>query len=90
MSISSIVREHSAGSRDGRIVLVELTEAENPERGGRYTLKRWHSEKKAAEPAEGGWRHERIVLQSLNPDIASITLTDSEGVRVIAEFVASL
>jgi hypothetical protein len=53
-------------------------------------LKRWHSEKEAAEPAEGGWRHERIVLESLNSNVRSITLTDGAGARVIAEFVATL
>lgn len=36
------------------------------------------------------WRHERIVLESLNPEVPSITLTDAEGARVIAEFVTTL
>jgi len=86
----AVLRSGVEGSREGRIVLVELSEAEDPEGGGRYTLKRWHSEKEAAEPEEGGWRHERIALESLNPDVPSITLTDGEGAKVIAEFVATL
>ncbi len=65
-------------------------QADDPEGGGRYTLKCWHSEKAAAEPEEGGWRHERIVLESLNREIGSITLADANGVKVVAEFIASL
>jgi hypothetical protein len=30
------------------------------------------------------------VLESLNPDLPSITITDGEGVKVIAEFIATL
>ncbi len=86
----AVLRFPVEGSRNGRIVLLELTEAEDPEGGGRYTLKRWRSEKTAADDSEGGWQHERIVLESLNPDVPSITLTNAEGARVIAEFVATV
>ncbi len=86
----AVLRFPVEGSRNGRIVLLELTEAEDPEGGGCYTLKRWRSEKTAAEESEGGWQHERIVLESLNPDVPSITLTNAEGARVIAEFVATV
>jgi len=86
----AVLRTPVVGSRNGRIVLVELTEAEDPEGGARYTMKRWRSKKAAAEAGEGGWRHERIVLESLNADVPSITLSNAEGARVIAEFVATL
>jgi type I restriction enzyme R subunit len=86
----AVLRAPVPGSREGRIVLVELTETEDPEGGGRYTLKRWHSEKSVAEESEGGWRHERIMLQSINNAFEPIVLTDSQGARVIAEFVTSL
>lgn len=41
-----------AGSRAGKIVLAELHEATDPEGGGSYTVKRYHSEKVADE--DGG------------------------------------
>ena len=85
-----VLRTPVEGDREGRDLMVELTDAEDPEGGGRYTVKRWHSEKVAAGGDEGGWRHSRIVLQSLNPDIPSIELNGGEGLRVVGEFVATL
>jgi hypothetical protein len=70
-------------------LLVELTEAGDPEGGGRYTLKRWHSEKKSVEAHEGSWRHERVELQSVNPSYGPIVLADGDGARVVAEYVAT-
>ncbi len=76
-----VFRAGVVGSRQGRLVLVE-----NLETGGnnRYTVKRYVSEK-AAE--EGGWRHTRIRLESLNPDYPSWDLDpDEEKYRIVAEF----
>jgi phage repressor protein C with HTH and peptisase S24 domain len=86
----AIFRAPVAGSRSGRIVLVELTEPEDPEGGGRYTVKLWRSDKTATEPSEGGWRHDQIMLEPLNPSFKPIVLTDSQSARVIGEFVATL
>jgi SOS-response transcriptional repressor LexA len=85
-----VFRSNVVGVREGRLLLVELTEADDPEGGGRYTLKRWHSEKKSVEAHEGGWRHEHILLQSLNPRYAPIAVEGSEDVRVVSEYVATL
>ena len=73
-------RSGVAGSREGRLVLVEDLGA----RGNtRYAVKRYHSEKQG-----GDWRHSRIQLQSLNPDYPSWDLeTDEEKYRILAEFV---
>jgi phage repressor protein C with HTH and peptisase S24 domain len=70
------------GSREGRLVLVEFL-------GGgvndRYTVKRYHSEKRRT---EDGWRHERIRLEPLNPEFEAWDLDlDEERFRIIAEFV---
>jgi ATP-dependent helicase YprA (DUF1998 family) len=76
------------GSREGKIVLARLHEATDPEGGGSYTVKRYHSEKAADE--DGGWRHTRIELQSLNREIPDIELEPGMEVDVIAEFVGVL
>ena len=76
------------GSREGKIVLAQLHEATDPEDGGSYTVKRYHSEKAADE--DGSWRHTRIVLQSLNREVEDIELEPEMDVDVIAEFVAVL
>lgn len=75
-------RRGVAGSREGRLVLVE-----NLETGGndRYTVKRYHSEKHAS---AGAWSHGRIHLHSLNPGYPSWDLDpDEDKYRILAEFV---
>jgi len=74
------------GTRQGKIVLVQLRDATDPETGERYTVKRYESEK-----AKSGdsWRHERITLKPVNPHFKSIVLTgaDEGELQVIAEVV---
>ncbi|HWO71020.1 MAG TPA: DEAD/DEAH box helicase [Actinomycetota bacterium] len=77
------------GSRDRKVVLVQLAGAEDPEGGGRYTVKRYRSEKVAMD--DGTWRHSRIWLEPANPSFEPIELApDEESVAVIAEFVRVL
>jgi hypothetical protein len=78
-----------AGSRQGKLLLIwNRTTSES---GGRYTIKRYTSEKTADEE---GWRHERIHLEPLNPDFDAWDLDPSEfesgAYRVIGEFVRVL
>lgn len=76
------------GSREGRIVLVQHRDIHDPETGGTYTVKRYHSGK--IEDPDGTWRHPAIELRPVNPDYKPIVLppeTDETEVRVIAEFV---
>ncbi|HUA20208.1 MAG TPA: DUF3037 domain-containing protein [Bryobacteraceae bacterium] len=76
-----VFRHGVAGSRQGRLVLVE-NRADNS-----YTVKRYLSEKSAG----GEWRHTRIRLESLNPDYPSWDLDpDEDKYRIIAEFVRVL
>jgi phage repressor protein C with HTH and peptisase S24 domain len=49
------------GSRQGKIVLVELRDVVDPESGGRYTVKRYESEKVVSEE---GWRHAVVRLRA--------------------------
>ena len=77
------------GTRQGKIVLVQLLDATDPETGQRYTVKRYKSEK----TQEGdSWRHEKITLEPVNPDFEPIVLTgaDEGELQVIAELVEVL
>jgi phage repressor protein C with HTH and peptisase S24 domain len=81
-----VFRQGVAGSRQGRLVLVEQL-------GGgandRYTVKRYASEK--AQREDGTWSHEKITLEPLNPEFEAWTLDqEEERFRIVAEFVRVL
>ena len=82
-----IFRAPVEGTRQGKIVLVQLRDDTDPETGGRYTVKRYQSEKAFSE--DGTWRHVKITLKPINPDFKPIEFTaEDEGkVSVIAEFI---
>ena len=77
------------GTRQGRIVIVQLRDATDPETGQRYTVKRYKSEK--AKKSDS-WRHEKITLEPVNPDFAPMLLTgaDEGEFQVIAELLEVL
>jgi superfamily II DNA or RNA helicase/diadenosine tetraphosphate (Ap4A) HIT family hydrolase/phage repressor protein C with HTH and peptisase S24 domain len=77
----------AGGSRQNKLVLVQLNTHIDPIDGGRYTVKQYHSTKTSA---EDGWHHDTIELQSLNPDYEPILLDpeNASDVRIIGEFVA--
>ena len=79
-----------AGSRQGRVVLVELRDAVDPESGQRYTVKRYDSEKAGA--ADGAWRHVSVTLSPLNPEYEPIVVTvdDEADIQVVAEVLEVL
>ena len=52
------------GSRQGKVVLIELRDPLDPENGGRYTVKIYHSTKRTTEDS---WEHTSITLK---PDSA--------------------
>lgn len=83
-----IFRAPVTGTRQGRILLVQLRDALDPDTG-RYTVKRYRSEK----AAEGDtWTHTRITLEPLNPAYAAFDL-DAEAaadLQVVAEWLAVL
>ena len=74
------------GTRAGRVVLVRLDDALDPDTGQRFTVKRYRSEKTADEE---GWRHVRITLSPDNPEFSPIELEaeDEGSVAVVAELV---
>jgi len=77
------------GTRQGKIVLVQLRDITDPDTGQRYTVKRYESEKAAKGDS---WRHERVTLKPINPDFEPIVLTSHDGgqLQVIAELVEVL
>jgi hypothetical protein len=78
------------GTRQGKTVLVQLLDRTDPEHEGRFTLKKYFSEK--ATSSDGSWRHVKIELRPNNPDFRPIELTtDDEGsVKVVAELLEVL
>jgi superfamily II DNA or RNA helicase/diadenosine tetraphosphate (Ap4A) HIT family hydrolase/HKD family nuclease/SOS-response transcriptional repressor LexA len=81
-----VFRPVPAGSRQNRLLLIQVNEQLDPMEGGRYTVKRYVSQK---EKVTDSWQHASIQLQPLNPDYAAITLTpdQSSDLRVLGEFV---
>ncbi len=78
------------GTRQGRILLVQHREIQDPETGGSYTIKRYRSKKES--DGTGSWRHEEIRLEPENPEFKPKVLEnvlDNEFL-VIAEVVEVL
>lgn len=55
-----LFRAAPAGSREGKVVLVQHRDIQGPENVGQYTVKIYHSEKRMLDDA---WVHARIVLK---------------------------
>ncbi len=85
-----VFRANPAGTRQGKVVLAQYRGPEDPDTGGTFTVKRYSSEKAAAD--ESSWRHTRIVLSPTNPAYQPILLDadDEESVQVLAELVTVL
>jgi DUF2075 family protein len=86
-----LFRATTAGSREGKIVLVQSRDIQDHDMGGRYTVKRYSSEKRVT---EDGWQHQRIFLspESDRLDYMPIILTNSEEteLHILGEYVATL
>ncbi|MGD7652000.1 MAG: DEAD/DEAH box helicase family protein [Verrucomicrobiales bacterium] len=85
----NLFRPCPQGSREGRIVLVQFNSMGDPENGGRFTVKKYHSAKTVT---EDGWQHASIELLPLNPDYDPIPVAPHEGPEmvVVGEWVASI
>ncbi|MBN9693741.1 MAG: DUF2075 domain-containing protein [Verrucomicrobia bacterium] len=87
-----LFRETPPGSRQGKVVLVQSRDLQDPDGGGQYTVKIYRSEKAAV--GEDSWTHTRIRLEpdSHDPRFQPIFLepnADAE-LAVIGEFVAAI
>ncbi len=81
-----LFRQFGAGSRQGKLVLVEeLGRGKND----RYTVKRYVSTKR--QRPDGTWEHNAIRLEPLNPEHEPWYLDlEEERYRIVAEFVRVL
>lgn len=86
-----LFRNAGAGSREGKIVLVWSHDIQDPDTGGRYTIKRYSSEK--CETPDG-WRHQRIILspESHSKDYQPIIIPNNEEyeLQVLGEYIATI
>ncbi|NHN24955.1 DUF2075 domain-containing protein [Flavobacterium jejuense] len=80
-------RKYTGGSRDGKIVLVEHTNIQDPDFGSGYTVKEYRSKKNIENDT---WSHESIILKPLSFDSAykDIILEEDElsSLKVIGVF----
>lgn len=84
-----VFQSNVAGSRNGKVVLVEMLDSADPDTG-RYTIKRYTSQKIATD--ENSWVHSQIILEPLNKSFDNIVLSNDENdaLKVIAEFIETL
>jgi len=85
-----VFRANPAGSRQGKIVLVQHYNYYDSDYTGAYSIKEYSSTKSYDE--YGSWQHEKIELIPLNKDYNPIIINteDAEEFRVIGEFVGVL
>jgi len=85
-----VFRANPAGSRQGKIVLVEHHNYFDDDYAGAYSIKEYSSSKSFDE--FDNWQHDRIELKPYNSNYNSIILTPEDGddFRVVGEFVGVL
>jgi len=85
-----VFRANPAGSRQGRVVVVEHRQISDADTGSRVTVKVYQSEKAPSDVGE--WRHSRIVLNPDSTDLHYLPIVlepeEADNLKVIAELVA--
>jgi DUF2075 family protein/predicted GIY-YIG superfamily endonuclease len=85
-----LFEKYSGGTRNGKIVLVEMTDFTDSDTGSNYTIKEYASKKTTSEE---GWKHEEIVLlPKSDKSYCPIILQDEETInlKVIGVFIKVL
>ena len=79
-------RSNVSAPYNGKVVLMEHYGEVG---GNRYAVKRYRTSMNADPNKEGeqAWLHERITLESINPDYAPWEVASAQKVNVIGEFV---
>lgn len=82
-----VFRANPAGSRQGKIVLVQHYNYYDPDYAGAYSIKKYSSVKSYDE--FDNWQHEKIELLPINKDYNPIIISseNADEFRVIGEFV---
>ncbi len=82
---------YTGGSKNGKVVLVENRNIQDPDFNSAFTIKTYSSEKIVTEDS---WEHEVIMLRPNSYDASYSTIVinndEAEGMRVIGEFVKVL
>ena len=82
-------RSNVSAPYDGKIILME----DYGEVGGnRYAVKRYRTSMNADPNKEGdpAWLHERITVESINPEYAPWDVASAQKINVIGEFVFTI
>ncbi|MEZ4907197.1 MAG: S24 family peptidase [Saprospiraceae bacterium] len=83
-----LFKEYTGGSRNGKIVLVENRDIQDPDFNSSFTIKTYSSEKIIS---EDNWEHSSIVLRpnSYDNSYKNIIITDenAETMRIVGEFI---
>ena len=82
-----LFEKYSGGTRNGKIVLVEMTDFTDSDTGSNYTIKEYTSKKTTSEE---GWKHEDIVLlPKSHKSYYPISLRDEETInlKVVGVFI---
>jgi hypothetical protein len=86
-----VFRTDVAGSRNGKVLLVEHWAISDSETGGAYTVKEYRSMKvEDVDAADGeSWTHTAIQLMPKNDDYRAIWINPDQAdeLRVVAEFI---
>jgi len=85
-----LFRHPVAGSRQGRVLLVQHHDIADPELGGSYTVKVWESDKTVADDS---WRHKEIRLMPDSDDASFLPIvirSADDSLQVIAEMLEVL
>lgn len=61
----ALFKKYTGGSRDGKVVLAEYFNYQDPDFNSAYTLKEYYSDKLVSEE---GWEHKRIILRPKSYD----------------------
>lgn len=83
-----VFNRNVAGSRNGKIVLVQHRNFYDDDSGGAYSIKQYSSSKSYDE--FGRWQHEKIELIPYNKDYKTIVLSPEDGDEefcVVGKFV---
>jgi hypothetical protein len=84
-----LFREPSDGSRNGKVVIVQSRDIQDPDTVGQYTVKIYRSEKTETEDS---WSHHSIRLEpdSMDRNFKPLNVKSATGnyLRVVGEFLA--